>query len=342
MQNLKYFYGSFAVTIIGVALAMMLGENMWMALYLVIVLALLEISLSFDNAVVNAKVLAGMPRFWQRMFIWIGLPIAVFGMRLVFPIFLVDVTTPMNFTEVIHVALNNPEAYHHALMEGFPMISAFGGSFLLMVFLRFFFIDPPEVKWLVWLEDTKWVWKLRELNGVHIFIALIIGAFLTYHAQQVLGLGYQVGLAFMVGVLVHECLHTLNHFMGQAGASSGKLVRNGLMGFIYLEILDASFSFDGVIGAFAISTDIVLIMIGLGIGAMYVRSLTIYFVEQKTLSKFQFLEHGAHYAIGFLAVVMFFKITTHVPEWLTGGVGIGLIIVAFIHSVIVNKRDLDL
>lgn len=342
MKNLKYFYGSIFVTIAGVILAMYVSGNIWTALYLVIILALLEISLSFDNAVVNAKVLAQMPQFWQKIFIWIGLPIAVFGMRLVFPIFLVDVTTDMGFTQVLNVALNDPEAYHHALMEGFPMISAFGGSFLFMVFLRFFLIDPPEAQWIPWIEGSCLFKKISELKGAHIFIALMVGAYVAYHAQEAMGLGYEVGLAFIIGILVHECLHAMNHFMSSAGSSSGQLVRNGLMGFIYLEVLDASFSFDGVIGAFAITTDILMIMIGLGIGAMFVRSLTIFFVEKKTLSKFQYLEHGAHYAIGFLGVVMFVKISGHVPEWLTGGVGVGLIIVAFIHSTIQNKKDLDL
>ena len=74
--------------------------------------------------------------------------------------------------------------------------------------------------------------------------------------------------------------------------------------FLYLEVLDASFSFDGVIGAFAITNDIVLMALGLGIGAMYVRSLTVYLVRQGTLDDYVYLEHGAHYAIGALAVIL--------------------------------------
>ena len=338
LQNLKYFYGSIFVAIAGIILAVYMSDNMWMAFYLVVVLALLEVSLSFDNAVVNAKVLMQMSPFWQKMFIWIGIPIAVFGMRLIFPIFLVNATTDMGFTQVLHVALNDPKAYQHALMEGFPMISAFGGSFLFMVFLRWLIVDPPQVQWIGWIERSKWIKTLSELNGVHIFIALMVGAYLTYHAQTALGLGYEVGLAFIIGILVHECLHAMNHFLGGSSGSGVQVVRHGLMGFIYLEILDASFSLDGVIGAFAITTDILIIMIGLGIGAMFVRSLTILFVEKKTLSTFRFLEHGAHYAIGLLAIVMFVKISGHVPEWFTGGAGIALIGAAFIHSIIQNKK----
>jgi hypothetical protein len=99
-----------------------------------------------------------------------------------------------------------------------------------------------------------------------------------------------------------------------------------------LEILDASFSFDGVIGAFALSSDIFIIMVGLGIGAMYVRSITIHLVEAGTLTEYKYLEHGAHYAIGALALIMFIKMFTEVNELIVGGLGIAFIIVALIHS----------
>ena len=88
--------------------------------------------------------------------------------------------------------------------------------------------------------------------------------------------------------------------------------------FLYLEVLDASFSFDGVIGAFAITNDIVLMALGLGIGAMYVRSLTVYLVRQGTLDDYVYLEHGAHYAIGALAVILLVTIQYEINEIITG------------------------
>ncbi len=91
--------------------------------------------------------------------------------------------------------------------------------------------------------------------------------------------------------------------------------------FLYLEVLDASFSFDGVIGAFAITNDIVLMALGLGIGAMYVRSLTVYLVRQGTLDDYVYLEHGAHYAIGALAVILMVTIQYQINEVITGLVG---------------------
>jgi len=102
---------------------------------------------------------------------------------------------------------------------------------------------------------------------------------------------------------------------------------------LYLEVLDASFSFDGVIGAFAITKDIIIIMIGLGVGAWFVRSMTIYLVEKGTLSAYIYLEHGAHYAIGALALIMIASVKFHIPEVITGLIGIAFIGLAFMSSV---------
>ena len=336
LKNLRYFYSAFIITIIGITAAVILEpEHKTYALYLVTVLALLEISLSFDNAVINAKVLSKMPKKWQKIFIWVGLPIAVFGMRLVFPILLVNITTNLSFTDVFHLATSDPKSYQQALMAGFPTIFSFGGGFLIMVFLKFFIAEKHDTNWFKILEENKIVTLLRSYPGGYIIIALVIG-YIVIDNYGTTG-SDSLALAFLMGLMVHESLGLLNHIF--SSNMSGKIAMNGLMGFLYLEVLDASFSFDGVIGAFAISTNIFIIMIGLGIGAMYVRSLTIFFVEHKTLSKFRYLEHGAHYAIGFLAVVMFLKIFIHVPEWLTGTIGIGLIILAYIHSINANSKN---
>ena len=108
--------------------------------------------------------------------------------------------------------------------------------------------------------------------------------------------------------------------------------------FLYLEVLDASFSFDGVIGAFAITNHIFEMALGLGIGAMYIRSLTVYLVRQGTLDDYVYLEHGAHYAIGALAVILLVTIKYAINEVITGLVGLVLIGASFWSSVRRNKR----
>ena len=321
---MRYFYSSFLITAIGLVAAYFLGG--FAAIYITFLLIILEVSLSFDNAVVNAKVLETMEPIWRRRFIVFGIPIAVFGMRLIFPLAIVAIVTGMGLFETLDVAMNQPLVYEKALKSAEQTIFAFGGAFLLMVFLDFFF-EERDIKWMHFVEGSKIVEKASTINNIELIIAIMVG----------LGLGHITGsfsvvMAFMYGVLLHTMLGILDHFL------SSDTVRSGIAGFVYLEVLDASFSFDGVIGAFALTSNIFIIMIGLGVGAMYVRSLTIYFVEYKTLSQFQYLEHGAHYAIGILAIIMLMKINMHVSEIVTGTIGIGLIAIAFGHSIYENRQ----
>jgi hypothetical protein len=108
--------------------------------------------------------------------------------------------------------------------------------------------------------------------------------------------------------------------------------------FLYLEVLDASFSFDGVIGAFAITSDPILIAIGLGIGAMFIRSLTVFLVRKGTLAEYEYLEHGALWAIGALAIILLLTIEYEVPDVVTGLIGVAFIGAAFASSLIRNRN----
>ncbi|MBN3679965.1 DUF475 domain-containing protein [Francisella tularensis subsp. holarctica] len=337
MKILKYFYGSLFVTLIGIVIAVFIYPNAPLeTIYSVLILAILEISLNFDNAVINAKILGQMSPRWQKIFIYIGLPIAVFGMRLLFPILLVSVTSGINFMNVVTLALDNPQQYQAILEHSMPYICSFGGSFLLMVFLNFFLSENKGHHWIPLIENNIITKKIRNYDGGYILLAVIIGVITIYYSDP----NYQgsLDIAFLLGIVVHESIGLLNSLFDTAKVSTTDVARNGLIGFIYLEIIDASFSFDGVIGAFAITANIIIIMIGLGIGAMFVRSLTILFVEKKTLAKYIYLEHGAHYAIGFLAAVLLLKIFMHIPEWFSGSIGILVLTLAFIHSVISHKK----
>jgi hypothetical protein len=321
---MQYFISSFIILFIGLLGSYFLGglEGVYIAALLVI----LEVSLSFDNAVVNAKILGTMEPIWQKRFMLFGMPIAVFGMRLLFPLAIVSIVTGMGLFETLHVAMNEPHRYESILKTTETTIFAFGGAFLLMVFLDFFF-EEHEITWITFIEDSKLVRHFSGVTNIELIIAIIIGISLGHFTHD-----FGILLAFMYGVLLHSLLGALDHFF------SSNTVKSGLMGLIYLEVLDASFSFDGVIGAFALSSNIFIIMIGLGIGAMFVRSITLYFVEHDTLSQFQYLEHGAHYAIGILALIMLVKIIMPIGEAVTGTVGIGLISLSFLHSMWENKK----
>ncbi|MGW5411879.1 DUF475 domain-containing protein [Actinomadura geliboluensis] len=359
---LRTFGWSFGVTALGLLAAFFYDGPTGLAL--VAVLAILEISLSFDNAVVNAKVLDRMSPFWQKIFLTIGIAIAVFGMRLVFPLLIVGITAKLGPVEAFDLALNDSHRYHQLMNDAYPMIAAFGGMFLMMLFLNFVFEERGD-KWLPWLERP--LARIGKLDQLAVVVAGGSLALVSWLSADDPG---NVMIAGVLGMVTYILVNGLGELFSEAGeddededeaaegaAGEGREAapagrsgpsslalatgKAGFFLFLYLEVLDASFSFDGVIGAFAISTDPIVIALGLGIGAMYIRSLTVFLVRKGTLHEYVYLEHGAHWAIGALAVCMLISIGHHVPEWITGGLGAGLIIAAFISSVVRNRGEGD-
>ena len=310
------------------------------ALTITAILALLEISLSFDNAVVNATVLKEMDEKWRRIFLTVGILIAVFGMRLLFPLLIVAVATGQGMGAVADMALNKPDDYAAHLSDAYVGISAFGGMFLLLVFLNFLFDERKELHWLGYVEEKLAGLGKLDMMTVLVALSVLMGAqvFLPESDRLAAMLGGGGG------ILLYVAVDTLSSFFDEEVEAEAEMVaetvkRNGLMGFIYLEILDASFSFDGVIGAFAITKDVVIIMLGLAIGAMFVRSMTVYLVNKGTLDEYVFLEHGAHYAIGVLAIVMLVGMIYHVPEVITGLIGVAFIVLAVISSIAYKRNN---
>ena len=319
-----YFKSSFIIALVGIFIAFYLGG--FYGAYIVTLLAILEISLSFDNAVVNAKILLNMEPKWQDRFIIFGVPFAVFGMRFIFPVLIVSIASGVNVVDTFNIAINNPTKYHHILQSVENLIYSFGGSFLMMVFLDFLFDDAKEYRWIKIIESSKTVKTLSQVNNIELIISISIGLFIISLTKD-----YSIALAYFGGILLHSIISSIDNLFSVDG------IRNGMMGLIYLEVLDASFSFDGVIGAFALSSDIFLIMIGLGIGAMFVRSLTIYFVKNKTLTKFKYLEHGANWAIMALSFIMLCKIFIEINELIVGTIGITFIGLSLWYSINESK-----
>jgi uncharacterized protein len=329
---MKHFRLSFAVTIVLMVAAGWWGYSrggmagMLTALWIAAVLGVLEVSLSFDNAVVNASVLRHWNRFWRTLFLTVGILVAVFGMRLVFPLLIVGVATGMGMLDVWTMALNKPDEYSRHLTDNHAQVAAFGGAFLLLVFLNFLFDEEKELHWLGWIEEkvgkygSEGLAVLLTLGASYIAMTLVPEVHkLSVLASGVLGVAVYIGVNWISGLLEEE----------EHDPTIGKMISRGSIGgFMYLEVLDASFSFDGVIGAFAITNDVVIIMLGLAIGAMFVRSMTVFLVEKGTLEEFVYLEHGAHYAIGILAVIMFASVKYHIPEWFTGLSGVAFILVS--------------
>src|SRR6478735_4295521 len=350
---------SYIVTALSLVAAFLYGS--WSAVVLCAILGVLEVSLSFDNAVINATVLERMSDFWQKIFLTVGIVIAVFGMRLLLPLLIVYFAAGLPPVEAFQLAMNPPPddaayfpdgspSYETLLTDAHPIIAAFGGMFLLMLFLNWLF-EEKEHTWLTWLERP--LAKAGRLDSMAILVAclllLVVSETLAEDAETVLFAG-------LLGLVVYLAVNGLGTFFENAehigeGTDEGsepetdvdheprrsggptKLAKAtgkaGFFLFLYLEVLDASFSFDGVIGAFAITSDPIIIALGLGfIGAMFVRSLTVYLVRQGTLSEYVYLEHGAHWAIGALALIMLYSIGTHVSEIFTGLIGVVVIVAA--------------
>lgn len=348
----KTFGGSLIVTVIGLTLGLIYAGPTGLAV--VAILAVLEVSLSFDNAVVNATVLVRMNPFWQKIFLTIGVAIAVFGMRLVFPLLIVGITAKLTPAEAIRLALEKGDpdkhgTYGYLLHQAHPAIAAFGGVFLLMLFLDFI-LEEREITWLSWLErPLARIGKLDQLSVVITVVALAVSAYELAPDDKV----STVLLSGSLGLVTYLVVNGLGEFFdtetdeasdtqGDAGASSKAVVqavgRAAFFLFLYLEVLDASFSFDGVVGAFAITSDPIIIAIGLGIGAMFIRSLTVLLVRRGTLAEYIFLEHGALWAIGALAILLLVTMKFDVPEVVTGLIGVGFIGAALVSSIVRNRR----
>lgn len=297
------------------------------ALLTILFLTVMEVSLSFDNAIVNASVLRKMSAKWRARFLTWGMLIAVFGMRLVFPVLIVSLASGLGMVEVARMAVDDPEAYASRLLEAHTAIASFGGMFLLMVFLHFVCDEAKDSHWIGWAERRLAVLGRMEAVQVGIAMGLLIGL------QPLLEDGDRLTSAIsgMLGIVTYVAVKGV---VGLFGVEDGTSVaKAGLAGFVYLEILDASFSFDGVIGAFAMSRDVLVIMTGLGIGALCVRSLTVRMVKKGTLDEFIYLEHGAHWGIGALAVIMLAGLVWPVPEVVTGLIGVGFILASLASSV---------
>jgi hypothetical protein len=308
-------------------------------LWISAVLGVLEVSLSFDNAVVNATVLRNWNAFWRKLFLTVGILVAVFGMRLVFPLVIVAAATGLGMVDVWNMAINTPAEYARHLTEHHAEVSVFGGAFLLLVFLNFLFNDDKELHWLGRIEQ-----KVGQYGTEGLAVLLTLSAVFACMTMVAEGRKLAVLISGMVGVLVYIGVDWISGLLeekeGGGDPALGKLVSQGSIGgFLYLEVLDASFSFDGVIGAFAITNDVVIIMLGLAIGAMFVRSLTVYLVHRGTLDEFVFLEHGAHYAIGILALIMFLSVEYEIPEWFTGLSGVAFIVVSLWSSIRHKRRE---
>lgn len=340
---MKYFRVPILSFVLGLLLASYITWNntgnmalVFQVILIVSLLCVLEISLSFDNAVVNATVLNKMSKVWQVRFLTWGIAIAVFGMRFVFPLVIVSVISHVSLYDSLIMSVSKPEEYA-AMMQGAHLaVSAFGGSFLLMVFLNYFFSHEKEVHWIEIIE--KPAAKMAVFQSIELILAIAAMMMIHIYIPDADKLTFLV--SYLWGILTYLIVHGISGVLEDGHLSKIKFFSSGFGMFLYLEVLDASFSFDGVVGAFAISNQLLIIMIGLGVGAFFVRAITLYLVERETLNQYKFLEHGAFYALGVLAFFMLLDSFFHFPEWLTALTGAVILTTSILWSIYEERKNL--
>jgi hypothetical protein len=299
-------------------------------LWAIALLVVFEISISFDNAVVNATVLRRMPPIWQRIFLTAGILVAVFGVRLAVPLVCLCTATGEPPQKAALAAMVDPGLTHRITEETAPVLMPFGGIYLLMIFFCFVFAERD----VLWLQPVEtWLQRIGRVPNLPVLLVLVL----------IVGIAEadaEHRLIILLSGLAGLAMFLLVNGAAQAFLSSTRSPRSALFLFFYLELLDASFSLDGVIGSFAVSRNVIAIMAGLGIGAVFVRSITVQVVRRGLVAEYRYLEHGAHWAIGALAVTMLLRLhhTISLDSTATGLVGVGLIVAAFLSSLRVRRH----
>jgi len=332
---LRIFWVSSLLTIALAAYVVFQLGPAW--LWIFTILVILEVTFSFDNAVINSKVLARMSARWQMLFLTVGIFIAVFLVRFLFPILIVMIASGNGFNPVLDMALNNPEKYSETLHHAAPMIDAFGGAFLIMIGISYFMDRHKDIHWLGKIERKLAAAGKYENLKAFVMLGTAMILYTTVDHEYRL----TVLVASIAGILLHMGLEVFGAYFESKQSHAKHLTGlAAFTSFLYLEVLDASFSLDGVIGAFAITDNVILIIAGLGAGAFWVRSLTVYLLRSGTLGKYRYLENGAHWAILALGIVMFIKLY-HIepPEWITGSLGLVFITTAVVSSILENRHS---
>ncbi|MEK7627976.1 MAG: DUF475 domain-containing protein [Patescibacteria group bacterium] len=316
----------FAPTVISVAALGLVGIFLGpLAFLTAALLVILEVTLSFDNAVVNAKVLRTMSPLWQQRFLTWGIFMAVILTRAVLPILIVAASVMSSPWLIAKIAATDPQRYAHLLEGAEHIIASFGGIFLTMVGLKYFFDEGKDVHWIHAVEERLAHWG--SIEALEIALGLGVLALVAWLVPA-----HGLGILF-AGIIAIILFIVVQGLANAFSASTESVAQAGFALFIYLNILDAAFSLDSVVGAFALSTQLPIIIVGLGIGAYFVRSLTVYMVRHGTLEQIRYIEHGAHWAILGLAAAMIANLFIDVPEPVTGLIGLLFVGAAYVSSI---------
>jgi hypothetical protein len=297
-------------------------------------LIFLELGLSMDNAVVQADKVKSMNPFWKTVFFWVGIPVAVVGMRFAFPLGLVSSIEGISFLDAYHLAVQSPDKFAASLLSAHATIASFGGCFLLLTAIQFYGGDEREYTWIPGVEHIlSSIYVVRGLEFVAVLAAILISYQDSHELSVVFG-GLAGCILFVVMSALKQAMEHLDSSLGNATNALLKVLQGGLAGFIYLELLDSAFSVDSVLGALAVSHNVWVVAIGLGVGAMFVRQLTLWMVETGATAEFKYLPNGAFFSILCLALYSFVSINPayELPDWAVALTSVGFIVASLITS----------
>lgn len=290
-------------------------------------LALFEIVSSIDNAVINADVLSTMSLKSRKWFMFWGIMFAVFVVRGLLPFIIVYSINPsLGFTGVIDATLRGDAAVLQAIEASAPPLLAGGGVFLIFLFLHWIFMEPKHYG----LLGEKFI--QRKAIWFYAIVSVLLSAIIWFavHVNPVMAFGAAMGsTAFFI---VHG-------FKQNAEQREREMIRNLRMSdwskIMYLEIIDMTFSIDGVLGAFAFTLLVPLILIGNGIGAIVVRQITVSNIEN--VKKYKYLKNGAMYSVAFLGMIMLMDaFGAHIPSYVSPVITVLVVAYFFLKS----KREL--
>lgn len=279
---------------------------LWNLLVVIIGLSLFEIISSVDNAIINAHILKTMPPRYRKIFLFWGLLFAVFIIRGILPFLIVWLAnTQLSLGQVISAAFSNDANIQGYLDQSKPILLLGGGVYLIMVFLAWLFLEEKKYAFLVENfihRQSIWFYALSS-----VFLTLVI--YFSVRLNPMLTLAASIGATafFITDGFKRNAAEKETQLAGSSMGAWSKI--------LYLEVLDASFSIDGVIGAFAFTISVPLIILGNGLGALVVRQVTIKGIN--VISKFAYLKNGAMYSIGMLGGLMVLEsFGKEYPFWL--------------------------
>ncbi|MFA5077592.1 MAG: DUF475 domain-containing protein [Candidatus Micrarchaeia archaeon] len=281
------------------------------AILTVLGLALFESISSIDNAVINAEVLSKMSERAKRWFLTYGLLFAVFGLRLLLPLAIVWIANPsLQPLDILMAAFSSDPKIIDAIESSSPILLAGGGVFLVFLFFHWLFIEPKNFG----LREERFFISQGVWFYTTVSILLTVIVWFALQIDSMLAFGAVVGsTAFFI---THGFKQNAEARERELLGGEGSREMSDWSKILYLEVIDATFSVDGVVGAFAFTLSVPLIMVGSGLGALIVREVTIRNIE--SVKKYKYLKNGAMYSVFILGAIMLLDaFGAHIPSFIS-------------------------